>query len=475
MADRPNIILITSDQHRWDSLGCADHPCVRTPHLDQLAFEGVRFANAYSDCPVCIPARTTLITGVKSSTYGCPYYGEDFRLDRDRSQYLGSLMTAAGYQTALVGKRHWHTADDFRAGFETVIPTERCTRQQLLHLGRDGWPFGVGANELSPTLSPLPPELHSTDWIVDRCIELIREREKGQPFFLWCSMDDPHPPLAIHEPYYSMYDDSPIPDLAIGTWEDSDDCPSQQFGHRTAYNSKPMGADELRKARAVYYGMITNIDHQLGRLFGYLMNQGLWDDVWIIYTTDHGEHLGDHYDVAKSSFYNSAARLPFIVRPPRSLQSEDGGWVSDAMVELADLLPTFCKLANADVPDDVEGMDLSALIAGQVPIVRERLFGAIDDQHMVHDGKYKYLYFVADGREQLFDHAADPNDLTNIAAANPETVAKLRQALIDRLQAINSPDVTDGQLRNDGHTDKNAQELRRYTPLGWGGMGQTLE
>jgi len=475
MANQPNVILITSDQHRWDSLGCADHPCVRTPHLDQLAFEGVRFANAYSDCPVCIPARTTLITGVKSSTYGCPYYGDQFRLERDRSQFLGSLMTAAGYQTALVGKRHWHTAEEFRAGFETVIPTERCNRQQLLHLGRDGWPFGTGANELSPTLSPLPPELHNTDWIVDRCIELIRERETDQPFFLWCSMDDPHPPLAVHEPYYSMYDNSPIPDAAIGTWEDSSDCPSQQFGHRTAYNSKPMGADELRKARAVYYGMITNIDHQLGRLFGYLMNQGLWDDVWIIYTTDHGEHLGDHYDIAKSSFYNSAARLPFIVRPPRSLQSEDGGWVSDALVELADLLPTFCKLAGTDVPDDVEGVDLSALIAGDSPAVREQLFGAIDDQHMVHDGAYKYLYFTADGQEQLFDHNADPNDLTNIAANKPEIVAGLRQALIDRLQAIGSSDVVKGELRNDGHTDKNARQLRRYNPLGWGGMGQTLE
>ncbi|HDZ21515.1 hypothetical protein LCGC14_0124330 [marine sediment metagenome] len=475
MANQPNILFITSDQHRWDSLGCAGHPCVRTPHLDQLAYEGVRFENAYVDCPVCIPARTTLITGVKSSTYGCPYYGEEFRIQRDRSQFLGSLMTRAGYQTALVGKRHWHTAEDFRAGFETVIPTERCNRQQQLHLGRDGWVFGTGANELHPTLSPLPPELYSTDWIVDRCIEIHREREKDQPFFLWCSMDDPHPPLAIHEPYYSMYDNSPIPEPAIGTWEDADDCPVQQFGHRTAYNSKPMGWDELRKARGVYYGMITNIDHQLGRLFGYLMTQGLWDDVWIVYTTDHGEHLGDHYDIAKSSFYNSAARLPLIVRPPRALQSEKGGWVSDALVELADLLPTFCNLAGADVPDDVDGVDLSALIAGQTSSVRDRLFGAIDDQHMVHDGTHKYLYFTADGREQLFDHNADPNDLNDIASSNESIVATMRQSLIDRLKSINSPDLTNGALRNDGYTEKNAQALRRYNPLGWGGMGRALE
>ena len=475
MADQPNILFITSDQHRWDSLGCAGHPCVRTPHLDQLAYEGVLLANAYSDCAVCIPARTTIITGVKSSTYGCPYYGDDFRIQRDRSQFLGSLMTRAGYQTALVGKRHWHTSDDFRAGFETVIPIDRCQRQQLLHVGRDGCVFGTAANELHPTLSPLPPELYSTDWIVDRCIEIVREREKDRPLFLWCSMDDPHPPLAIHEPYYSMYDNSPIPAPAIGNWEDADHCPVQQFGHRTAYNSKPMGWDELRKARGVYYGMITNIDHQLGRLFGYLMTHGLWDDLWTVYTTDHGEHLGDHYDIAKSSFYNSAARLPFIVRPPRSLQSDTGGWVSDALVELADLLPTFCKLAGADVPDDVEGIDLSPLIAAQTPGVRNHLFGAIDDQYMVHNGAHKYLYFTADGTEQLFDHQADPNDLNDIAASQDKTVTALREALVDRLRSINSPDLIDNALRNDGQTGKDPQAGRRWNPLGWSIMGRTLE
>ena len=475
MAKQPNILFITSDQHRADSLGCAGHPCVRTPHLDQLAYEGVRFDSAYSDCPVCIPARTTMITGVKSSTYGMPYYAEEFRLQRDRSAYLGSLLTQAGYQTALVGKRHWHTEESFRAGFETVIPIERWERERLLHTGRDGYVFGTGANELSPTTSGVPAAMHSTDWIVDKCIEVVRERETDQPLFLWCSMVDPHPPLAIHEPYYSMYDQSPIPDPAVGDWEDTDACPAQQFGHRRAYNGGPMGADELRKARGVYYGMITNMDHQLGRLFGYLMNQDLWDDLWIVYTSDHGEHLGDHYDVAKSSFHNSAARLPFIVRPPRAMQDPAGGWVSEALVELADLLPTFCSLAGVDVPADVEGIDLSAHLLGGPAPARELLFGAIDDQHMVHDGEHKYMYFTADGREQLFDHAADPDDLHDIAAANLEKVTVLREALIDRLAAIGSLDLVDGELRNAGMPDKDVREGRRWNPLGWGGMGHSLE
>jgi arylsulfatase len=472
---QPNIVFITSDQHRWDSMGCVEHPCVRTPHLDQLAYEGVRFDNAYADAPVCIPARTTMITGIRSSTYGMPHYADEHRLEHDRDKFLGSLMTQAGYQTALVGKRHWHTDEDFRAGFETVIPMERLERLQQLHLGREGAVFSTGANELAPTLSHLPPELYSTDWLVDRCIEIIRERQKDQPLFLWCSMVDPHPPLAIHEPYYSMYDHSPIPEPAIGDWEDADDCPVQQFGHRRAYNAGPVGDDELRKARGVYYGMITNMDHQLGRLFGCLMNEGMWEDTWIVYTTDHGEHLGDHYDIAKSSFQNSAARLPFIVRPPRALQDPAGGWVSDALVELADLLPTFCGIAGVDAPDDVEGLDLSAHMLGGPAPARELLFGAIDNQHMVHDGEHKYLYFTSDGCEQLFDHANDPNDLRNIAKEHPEKVATLRAGLVERLKSIDSPDLVDGKLRNDGITEKSVREGRRWNPSGWGAMGRTLD
>lgn len=472
---KPSILFITSDQHRGDSLGCAGHPCVRTPHLDRLAYEGVRFKNAYSDCPICIPARTTMITGLKSSTYGCTHYGADFRIERSRDLFLGSLLTQAGYQTALVGKRHWHTDGSFRAGFETVVPVERGLREQQIRAGRDGWAFGMGANELHPTLSPTPPSLYSTDWIVDRCIETVRERERGQPLFLWCSLIDPHPPLAIHEPYYSMYDQSPIPQPAIGTWEDAADCPVEQFNHRTAYNAKPMGWDELRKARGVYYGMITNLDHQLGRLFGCLQVQGLWDDLWVVYTSDHGEHLGDHYDIAKSSFCNSAARVPLLIRPPRNRQAARGGTTSDALVELADLLPMFCELAGAATPADVDGRSLLGLVEGDDRPVRDTLFGAIDGQHMVHDGRFKYIYFVTDGREQLFDHGADPDDLHDLSRAEPQRVAAMRARLVERLRAIRSPHLSGGSLRNDGVTRRDGQAVRRWNCLGWQSMGRSLE
>lgn len=312
---QPHILLVTSDQHRADSLGCAGHPLVRTPHLDQLAREGTRFRRATTECPVCIPARTGLITGVHAATYGMPSYADQFRFERPREQLLGGLMTAAGYQTALVGKRHWHRDSTCTGGFEHIVPIERCKRQQSLASGGWGFPSGCGANELSPGLFPLEQELYSTNWTIDRCCELLSERDQTRPLFLWCSLVDPHPPLAIHEPYYSMYQQADIPAPVVGDWVDGDACPLPHLEHASGWGGR-LGPDELRAAAAVYYGMITNVDHQLGRLFGMFQRLGLWQDTLVIYTSDHGEMLGDHRDAGKSSFYRSASDIPYIVRGP---------------------------------------------------------------------------------------------------------------------------------------------------------------
>ncbi len=118
---KPNVLFVTSDQHRADTLGCAGHPCVRTPHLDKLAQMGIRFDRAYADCPVCIPARTTLVTGIQAHVYGKPDYAIDYRIERRRELFLGSLLTQAGYQTQIMGKTHWHTEPSFRGGFEGVV------------------------------------------------------------------------------------------------------------------------------------------------------------------------------------------------------------------------------------------------------------------------------------------------------------------------------------------------------------------
>ena len=411
----PNILLITSDQHRADCLGVAGHPCVRTPHLDKLAAAGVRFSNAYADCPVCIPQRTTLVTGIKSHTYGEPRYSETYRIPRDRRDFLGSLITEAGYQTCIVGKTHWHTDPSFRGGFETVISHELLGVEIARRCGRPGSHFtGLGWNELNPTASLLPPELYSTDWLVDRALDFLRFRDRTQPLFLWLSLTDPHPPNVIHEPYYSMYDRSPIPEPILPAWADDDGCPLAIRRHREGYNGPRMRADELRKARGVYYGKITNLDHQIGRLLGQLAAGGQLRNTTIVYASDHGEMLGDCGDMAKSSFIDASARVPLIVRPAADAAVEPGRTI-DALVCLDDLLPTLCGIAGARVPDDITGKSWQPLLRGETGSLHDFQHGQIENSHMFHDGRLKYLYFVEDGSELLFDTVADPCDETDLS------------------------------------------------------------
>ena len=466
--ERPNILLITSDQQRGDTLGCAGHPCVRTPHLDMLAKAGILFTNAHVDCPICIPARTTLMTGIQSHRYGKPEYAQEYRIERDRSQFLGSLMTAAGYQTCLVGKTHWHTDPSFRGGFETWISWKELERERARR-GVASGTHGIGANELSPTHSFLPPELHSTNWAVSRSIDFLEDREKEQPFFLWTSVIDPHPATVIHEPYYSMYDDEDIPEPCFGDWADEDSCPRYIRGIRSGNAHAHLTPKAARKVRGVYYGQVTNIDHQLGRLLGALIRLGLWENTVVIYSSDHGEHLGDHGTYFKNTFLEGAAHVPLVTRFPKSFGAQQGR-SCEAVVEWADLLPTFCDIGGAACPDDVDGINLAPLVRGETTQARDFMHGQSGKQHMIHDSRCKYLYFVDDGQELLFDKQNDSLDLRNLAG-DEALVAPYRRQLIDHLADEQNEHLVNGVLLNLGNTEVSLED--RMNPIGWMGLTAT--
>lgn len=462
---KPNIVLITDDQHRGDTLGYRGHPCVRTPHLDQLAFEGVSFANSYSTCPVCIPARTSLITGLEAHEYGCPRFGADFRIDRHRRDFLGSRVTAAGYQTCLVGKTHWHTHPTFRAGFETLIGLHRLAGDRMAHTGTPTDMTGVGGNEFHPVMNHLPPHLQSTQWTVDRSLEFLRYRDRTQPFFLWVSFLDPHPPISTIEPYYSMYDDEDIPEPVMPEWASEERAPYSVYRSRLAFNAKPMRPKELRKMRGVYYGMISYIDHQLGRLFGRLQLDGLWDDTLVIFSSDHGEKLGDFGDLCKSEFFESTARVPYIVKPPTSMDG-DRGVESDSLVELADLYPTICELAGAEMPDDVTAKSIVPILTGEAESIRQLLYGQINNSYMLHDGRHKYLYFADDGAELVFDVTHDRADHLDLSA-DEKLTSELRSRFMSHAESIGSDAVLDGTLRNEEQPKPTPETVRAQNPLAW--------
>ncbi|MCC5805959.1 MAG: sulfatase-like hydrolase/transferase [Opitutales bacterium] len=462
----PNILFITADQHRGDTLGCSGHPCIQTPHMDQLAYEGVNFTSAYVDCPLCIPARTALITGRHGHNFGCADWMPEFRVGHDRNLFLASLLTRGGYQTELIGKTHWFLDPDDRAGFEHITPYDQLHRQRMQELNRPA-PFvdGLGFNELHPTLCTEPRHLHLTDWVVDRSLEFLETRQRSQPFFLWASLHNPHPPLTAYEPYYSMYDNAPIPDPVIPAWLDSDRCPAWLHDHRWMFNPGPMSPAQIRKARSVYYGMITYIDHQIQRIFGRLKRNGLWDNTLIVYTSDHGEQLGDYHDAHKCSFYEGSARIPLIIRFPRAWGLPPGR-TSEALVDLVDLYPTLLEAAGLPLPAGIDGVSLMPLIRDAAPDVREFLHGQQGEHHMIRTKTRKYLYYGEDGAEQVFDMTGDRRDDTDLSD-DPAEVEPLRERLISHLTSEGNPACADGQLVNAGRPKTDRATLRGTNPLGW--------
>lgn len=457
--ERPNILLITSDQHRADFLGCEGHPYLETPHLDRLALAGTRFTNAYADCPVCTPARTTLITGRRAHENGDPTYDPSLRVERPRDAFLGSLITAAGYQTELVGKTHWHTPTDFRAGFEHVEFLAELKRRQLVHHGRHGSTAGVGANELSPVLETLPPHLQSTDWIVDRSIDFLETRERSQPFFLWTSFTDPHPPCAVSEPFFSMYRGRDHFACDPPAWVTAEDAPIDVFEQHHQHFPGHLDDAAIRRGREVYAGLITYMDRQIGRLLGELAIQGDLDNTWIIYSSDHGECFGDFALRGKYQFMEPSARLPLIVTPPHSA-SMPRGVTRDAFVEWCDLLPTMCDVAGADaaVPQDVTGSSLVPLVRGEANGVRDFIHGQIRNAHMLRAGSKKLLYFADDGSSLAFDLDKDPGEREPLSAEETEP---LRLTLANHLRETRHEDVhADGTLLNRNRPRPGADELR---------------
>jgi arylsulfatase len=484
--NRPNILLITSDQHRADSLSCYGHPVVHTPHLDQLAYEGLHFDAAYSDCPVCIPARTTMITGRRAYTNGITSYAEHERVKRNREDFLGSLVTRAGYQTQLIGKTHWHTEPYFRGGFESVIWQALMRKEHHQKLKKPVGQFGIGFNELTPGLSDIPPELQLSGWATERAVEFLQLRDRDIPFFLWVSYQDPHPPLIIHEPYYSMYDNCPIPDPVESEWsKDRTLCPRTHLIKQGMMKPDKMPPAQLRKARSVYYGMISHMDHQIGRLLGTLQYLGDMDNTLIIYTSDHGEFLGDHGAGKKNSFMNASSRLPFIISPPQTWRNEPGireqlGTSTNALVELADLLPTICRAAEAPIPADIDGKSIIPILTGEVKKIKNSIHGHTDDTHMFRDSLYKYIYFTDDGTEMLFD-VNDVEDKYAVAVRNPETVTgdtKLldtyRDLFVKQLEEDRHPDLlSDGSLRNQKLPKPSKREALMMSSQGVRALGWT--
>jgi arylsulfatase len=468
--ERPNVLFITVDQMRADCLSYLNHPVVETPNLDQLARNGVTFGNAYSATPTCVPARAAIMTGMSQRSHGRVGYQEKVPWDYEHT--IAGEFSKAGYHTQCVGKMHVDPARNL-CGFHNVVlhdgylhhnrfkhtntvaeSYDSCDDylpwlRERAGASADLIDLGLDCNA-STVARPwhLPEMLHPTNWAVTESIDFLRRRDPRKPFFHWMSFVRPHSPLDPPQAYLDLYDGADFPDPVVGDWADQDD--KERNGLNPITKEGIVPKRRLRQAMAAYYGLITHIDHQIGRFLSSLEEYGLKDNTIILFASDHGELMGDHHFFRKSLPYEGSTKVPFILSDPGNFLKINKNRIEDSVVELRDIMPTLLDAAGVEIPDSVDGKSVLPLARGEAVDWRDLIHGEHEagplSHHFVTDGRDKYIWFSQSGKEQYFDLKSDPGELTNRIddRAYQERIAYLRSRLIQELIG-REEGYTDGQ------------------------------
>lgn len=463
-ARRPNVVVALADQWRGDALGIEGHPVVHTPHLDQLALQGTRFRRAYSSSPTCLPARASLYTGLAPRTHGRIGYQDEVPWPYPTT--LARTFTRAGYQTQAIGKLHVYPERD-RMGFEAVtLHSALGIRRSATRRGADpervddyvtwvrarlgpaftGHDHGLDSNSTVARPWDKPEHVHYTNFVVEEALDFLRRRDPTAPFFLFLGFNAPHPPYDPPAWAFDLYRDAEMPDPPVGDWREAYDA----FRVAGLHNAFVTDLDGrwLRRTRAGYYGHMTHIDLQLNRFLEALDQHGLREETVVVFLSDHGELMGDHGLFRKGLPYEGSTRVPFIATGPGIVP----GAVRDDLIEMRDVMPTLLDLAGVPVPDALDGRSFAPALRGHTYTGRDWLHGEHPffghAVHWITDERWKYVWRSGDGHEQLFDLAADPQELRDLARQpeHAEHLASQRARLIEALADAEEGFVVDGAL-----------------------------
>ena len=436
---RPNIILFTTDQHRGDHLSLAGHPVVETPNVDSFIEHGAYFPNAYTEIPSTTGARRCLHGGQASHACGLiGYAGTEWH----EPNTLAAVLADAGYHCINVGWRNMHPRRKLY-GFHTVIPHDLrdgdddywdWLRQELGPYAHERT-HGSDANGWLGRPWAYEERYHATNWTVDVTIEQIAKRDPTRPVFVWCSHLRPHSPYDPPQFFWDMYCDRELPPIPVGDWAARYDAPNPGLS-RTAWYGR-LTPEQDQRARAGYMGCITHIDYQLGYLMERVRGE-LGGNLMMLFTSDHGDMMGDHHLHRKCYAYEGSARIPFVVQYPKGMDVPSGTF--DQVVGLQDVMPTILETAGVEIPDSVTGT--SVLKAARGEAWREFFHGEhspcySQDSAMqfLTDAREKYIWFPVTGEEQFFDLANDKQELRDLSKdpAWGERVGLWRQRLVDLL------------------------------------------
>lgn len=371
MAPRPNILLITLDQFRGDSLSAAGHPVVMTPHLDTLAREGVRFAAHYSQASPCSPGRAALYTGTYQMNNRVVANGTPLDAGFDN---VALAARRAGYEPVMFGYTDQSIDPRLSAGpedprlstYEGVLPGFSCLLDLseshapwLEWLAERGHPIPNAIRALS-TEHTRSSDLSVSTFMTDTVIDWLSHQDQG--WFAHASYVRPHPPYSAAGEFGSMYPESEV-GMPIELVTDP-----EPFHHtllQLETTRAPQDEAELRRMRAQYFGMISEVDQQLGRIWDWLKRTGAWENTLVIVTSDHGEMLGDHGLKEKVGYWESSQHIPCIVHDPRNPRAY--GSVVRHFTENVDIMPTVCEAMGVGVPHQCDGLPLTPFLAGQDP------------------------------------------------------------------------------------------------------------
>jgi choline-sulfatase len=446
---RPNILYLMTDQHRGDCLGCDGNAVIRTPHLDRLAKEGARFSAGYSSTPTCTPARSALLTGLSPWHHGMIGYG---RVSNRYSFKLPQALRNAGYYTFGIGKMHWFPQKTLN-GFCGTLVDESGRRETPEFIsdyhqwfekqapGKDPNVTGIGWNDHRARTYALPEVLHPTYWTAQTAVDFLSKYDRPEPFLLKVSFARPHSPYDPPLRFMEMYKEDDMPKPHVGKWAERYAAVEQPFKNTLWHGD--LGTDQARRSRRGYYGSVSFIDEQIGRIVHALERRGMLENTFIMFTADHGDMTGDHHLWRKSYAYEASARVPYLVRWPKLMGMNDRrGQTITQPVELRDWLPTFLDVAGAPIPDHLDGKSLLPLLSGQTDGWRD----VIDLEHDVcydkrnhwnalTDGRHKYIFHAFDGSEQLFDLHNDPGELNDLASepAQAAVLKRWRRRMVEHL------------------------------------------
>ena len=436
----PNILFLLTDQQRADTIAALGNPIIRTPALDRLVREGTTFDRAYSPSPVCVAARFALITGRAPHRSGVV----DNMPSPPGARSIMEVLAARGYETHGTGKMHFTGGDPRRPwGFSSRDYSEEGTTDDdysdFLRARGHGHvidPHGLRSEYYYvPQPSQLPAPLHHTQWVAERSIDFLRRRDRSRPFFLWSSFIKPHPPFESPNPWNRLYRSAEMPDPIMPNGSPAHWSFWNRVQNRYKYMDGGYNAHLQRTQVAAYYGAISMIDQAIGRILAELGEEV--EDTLIVFSSDHGEMLGDFGCYGKRCMLEPSARVPLLVRHPARYAA---GVRCRVPVSLLDLFPTFAAAAGAEAEAQAsDGIDLAAVAGGRR--IRSGVLSQFSQRalglYLNAEAEWKYIYSAADRREWLFNVATDPHELRNVAGdpASREPLERLRGQLLRRFEA----------------------------------------